>query len=231
MACFIFFQSWFEAHPLCGLTLPAVLFPLESRESWGLCGCPLPTLPSCWCLSWCLHPAGKSSVGLVSQGPRASGCGVSPGEAGKCWGSSRVVLCFHQFCTTSNPLPHPWPHNLSEFRCPGRAHPLPLLCPAPALPTNFLHLRSSRSPWGPCCWGHPGHGWRSGYAGASLSTPCVASFLQATSWEAALKRATFSVCPGELGLLAVHSSKRVGSLRANLYLFADLTEVHPQLPA
>lgn len=129
------------------------------------------------------------------------------------------------------PLNHLRPHNLSEFRCPGRAHPLPLLCPTPALPTNFLPLRSSSSPEGPCCWGHPGRGWRSGYAGASLSTPCVASFLQAPSWEATLKRAAFSVCPGELGLPAIRSSKRVGPLRANLYLFADLTEVYPQLPA
>lgn len=131
MACLIFFQSWFEAHPLCGLTLPAVLFPLESRESWGLCGCPLPTLPSC--LSWCLHPAGKSSVGLISQEPWASGCGVSPGEAGKCWDSSKVVLCLHQFCTTSNHLTTSGLTICLSFA----AQVEPILCPscAPLLPS------------------------------------------------------------------------------------------------
>lgn len=167
--------------------------------------------PSSWQV---IGGSGTSGVGLWGQ-PRGGW-----EMLGQQQGGSLDPPILHNL----KPLNHLWTHNLSEFRCPGRAHPLPLLCPTPALPTNFLPLRSSSSPWGPCCWGHPGRGWRSGYAGASLSTPCVASFLQAPSWEATLKRAAFSVS-------AVRSSKRVGPLRANLYLFADLTEVHPQLPA
>lgn len=103
-----------------------------SGESWGWASPPPPTLPSCWWLSQCLHPAGKSSVGLVSQGSQASGCGVSLGETGKCWGS-RVALCFHQFSTTSNHFPTPG--LMVHLSVTSQAEPI--LCPrsAPLLPS------------------------------------------------------------------------------------------------
>ena len=119
--------------------------------------------------------------------------------------------CFAQPQTTSPP-----PASQSEFHLTGRAHPLPpraLLLPSPASCLSALAL-----PWGPCCCGHPGHEWRRGDAGlprAAQSTPYVASFLQAASWEANLKKAGFSAHPEELGPLAVHPSKRVGSFRAH----------------
>ena len=60
LACVIFLQSRSEPHLLRHHTLTAVLF----QGDWGLGGCPLPTLPSCWCLSWCFRPAGESSLAL-----------------------------------------------------------------------------------------------------------------------------------------------------------------------
>ena len=54
-----------------------------------------------------------------------------------------------------------------------------------------------------------------GFPGLPCLLPCVASFLQAASWEASLRKAGFSAYPGELCPLAVHPSKRLGSFRAN----------------
>ena len=54
-----------------------------------------------------------------------------------------------------------------------------------------------------------------GFPGLPCLLPCVASFFQAASWEASLRKAGFSAYPGELGPLAVHPSKRLGSFRAN----------------
>ena len=51
-----------------------------------------------------------------------------------------------------------------------------------------------------------------GFPGPPYLLSCVASFLQAASWEASLRKAGFSAHPRELGPLAVHPSKRVGSL-------------------
>lgn len=160
LACVIFLQSRSEPHLLRHHTLTAVLF----QGDWGLGGCPLPTLPSCWCLSWCFRPAGESSLALCLRDLRCWWWGQPRGG----WKMlEQQSGCFAQPQTTSPP-----PASQSEFHLTGRAHPLPSCALLPPSPPASC-LSALPLPWGPCCWGHPGHEWRRGYAGlprAALST-------------------------------------------------------------
>ena len=142
MACVIFLQSRSEPHLLRHHTLTAVLF----QGDWGLGGCPLPTLPSCWCLSWCFRPAGESSLALCLRDLRCWAVGSAPGRLENAGAAEWL------FCTTSNHFPTP---GLTIRVSPHRQSPSPtLLCPAPALPTSFLPLGSS-SPLGALLLGSP----------------------------------------------------------------------------
>ena len=114
LACFIFLQSRSEPHLLWHHTLPAVLFSGELGARW----LPPPHLAILLVPELVLPSSGGVISGLVSQRPPVLGGGVSPGEAGKCWGSRVPVL--HNL----KPLPHPRPHNLS-FTSQAE----PILCP------------------------------------------------------------------------------------------------------
>lgn len=136
MACFIFLQIRSEPHLLRHHTLPVVLF----RGELGARRLPPPHLAILLVPELVLPSSGGVISGLVSQRPPVLGGGLSPGEAGKCWGSRVPVL--HNL----KPLPHPRPHNLS-FTSQAE----PILCPLMPCsrrpPPSFLPLCSS-SPLG-----------------------------------------------------------------------------------
>ena len=201
LACVIFLQSQSEPHLLRHHTLTAVLFQGELGAWW----LPPPHLAILLVPELVLPSSGGVIIGLVSQGPPVLGGGVSPGEAGKCWGSRVAVL--HNL----KPLPHPRPHN-PNFTSQAEPIPYPLVpCSHPPhqLPASLLFLSPGGLVAGVTQATGGGVGML-GFPGLPYLLSCVASFLQAALWEASLKKAGFSAHPGELG-----PSKRVGSFRAH----------------